>query len=83
MKNVRLMALVIAMICGMTSCKQIRSSLESFSETEDESSPSSESLANAEGLPVMTSFSTIGEGSIEKFAGAGDRISVVEFYSDT
>lgn len=71
-------------VLSLTSCEKIQSSLNDFAGNGGpEALPESESLAGAEGLPVVTSFATIAPNTFASFTAAGDRISVVEFYSDT
>ena len=87
-------ALVVAVVFGTTSCKQIKSGVNSFTKgfeeglarragSGPEALPDSESLAGVDGLPVVSSFQTVTPATFAHFTGAGDRISVVEFYSDT
>lgn len=86
MKSIWGMILFLAVIFSSVSCKEIRSSLSDLTNSTEggpEALPDSESLAGADGLPVIKSFQTVGPSSIASFTGAGDRISVVEFYSDT
>lgn len=84
MKPVWGTAILMAVVMATTSCKQIQSQLKEFVESGGpEALPESESLAGADGLPVVTSFQTLPPASFQSFTGAGDRISVVEFYSDT
>lgn len=86
MKGVWGTALLVTVILSLTSCKQIKNSLSEFASsggTGPEALPDSESLAGAEGLPVVTRFQAVTPSSIASFKGAGDRISVLEFYSDT
>lgn len=78
--------LVVALLSGV-GCKQIRKSLNDFATSGGEEVPAalpdSDSLAGSEGLPVVKSFSTVTPTTMSSFIAAGDRISVVEFYSDT
>lgn len=79
-------ALIVAAVFGTTSCKQIQSGLGGLKDglgSGPEALPDSESLAGMDGLPVVSSFQTVTPATIGQFTGAGDRVSVVEFYSDT
>ncbi|MGJ8725893.1 MAG: hypothetical protein ACSHYB_15155 [Roseibacillus sp.] len=86
MKGVWGTILLVGAVLSLASCKQIKNSLSEFAGSGGsvpEALPDSESLAGAEGLPVVTSFQKVTPATIVSFTGAGDRISVVEFYSDT
>ena len=73
----------VGAIVSLTSCKQIKASLGEFANGGEKTSSVSGSLAEAEGLPVVTSFERVTPQSVVSFTGAGDRISVLEFYSET
>lgn len=82
----KLTILTLAVVSGF-GCKQIKKSLSDFASAGEEMAapalPDSESLAGVDGLPVVKRFSTITPSTMPSFIAAGDRISVVEFYSDT
>lgn len=83
MKGVLGTALLAIAVLGTVSCEKIKSQIRDIAGSELEVLPDSESLAGADGLPVVNSFRTVTPSTMASFTGAGDRISVVEFYSDT
>ena len=77
--------LLLILVFGSVSCERVKKEWSAFfgAKEEVELLADSESLAGMEGLPVVKSFGAMTPATMGGFIGAGDRISVVEFYSDT
>lgn len=75
---------LVALVLATSSCRQIQSSLREFAEQDGpEALSGSDSLAGQDRLPVVTDFRALGPSTFESFTSGGDRVAVVEFYSDT
>ncbi len=81
--------IITVLLLNFVSCEKIKNQLADFAADGESGQslsvvvPPEKSLSKASNLPIIKGLRTISAEQFDTFIQAGDRISIVEFYSDT